>query len=100
MSIVINWLIGENHFVMILTAGAVLTPVMAGLAYLRWPYTRHKRTQILLGVSGPVALGLWGIHAVLIRQLGFDSVYTVVVGIMVALGLGISAGFWAGGENQ
>lgn len=71
-----------------LFVAALLTPLAAVALKSRFP----RGSLAVVGGAGPFALALWGLHSLLIRYVGFDSIFTPMILVIVAAVVGLVAG--------
>jgi hypothetical protein len=74
---------------------AVATPLAAWQLRTR---LAGRRFALLLGASGPLLLILWGIHNLVLETIGFASVWSALILLVLAVCVGIAAGWWISGE--
>jgi len=90
-------LLDPTSFLALLIAGAVVTPLV-GFAVVRW-VPGWRRTGMVAGAFGPFALAFWGIHQMVLKTVGFDSIWSVVIVLTSCAVVGWLAGRWAAGET-
>ena len=95
-----NLILDPQVILGILIGLAILTPVGAVGAYRLRPDLFPRRLVVLGGALGPFALIYWGFHNMVLKALGFDSIYSALIVFLVAAVIGYAAGDWAGRENK
>ncbi|MEQ8822001.1 MAG: hypothetical protein RLY93_17335 [Sumerlaeia bacterium] len=73
---------------------AVVTPMAAKLGR-RWLAKQLARREIIvLGLSGPLLLLLWGVHNLVLALVGFASVWSALIVLGLGIGTGLGLGLW------
>jgi len=88
----IELLLKPYVFEILLAVGAVATIVVG--FYLEKTKVLMGRDALMLKVSGPVTVLLYGILVGLQTVIGFSSVWTLVIFFLVSIGLGVAAGIY------
>ena len=78
----IRFLLDPTHVLLLLIAGAIATPIAAWLVGTRWAIGRREKLSI--GAFGPFALVYWGFHNLVLKVVGFDSIFSVMIVLAVA----------------
>lgn len=86
----IDLLLQPRNVLWALIALAVATPIAAWLLRRNVP----PRVAIIAGAAGPFALGYWGFHNLVLKHVGFDSIWSAVIVVGLAAVLGVGAGEW------
>jgi hypothetical protein len=96
----INKVLNPSVVLAALAALAILTPVVCFIVYRFRPALLSRRPALVIGLSGPAALGYWFFHNAVLGAVGFDSIWSALIVIGVAAAIGLAAGSWAGRENR
>lgn len=88
----IDFLLKPYVFEILLAVGAVAT-IAVGF-YLEKTKVLQGCDVLMLKVSGPVAVVLYGFLVLLQTVIGFSSVWTLVIFFLVSIGLGVAAGLY------
>ncbi len=90
-------ILDPTRLLILLILLAVATPVAAWLLRHRLP---GVRLSLVLGASGPAILALWGIHNLVLETIGFASVWSALLLLVLAVAIGIGAGWWLAGDRE
>ncbi len=89
----LDLLLDAQRFTILVAVLAVLTPACGWLLRRRFPAT-GRRLPLVVALFGPFALGLWGLHNAVLTVLGFDSIFSAIVMVVIAAAVGWLAGDW------
>ncbi len=87
----IRLLLDPLNVTVALVVFAIATPALAWVLRGRLPAPRQA---IALGAVGPLLLLLWGIQHLLFELIGFASVWSALIQLVLAVALGIAAGWY------
>jgi hypothetical protein len=76
---------------------AVATPLAASVMGAS---LHNARLRMAIGASGPILLALWGLQILVFETLGFASVWSALLLLVVAVSLGVIAGAWISGGSS
>ena len=96
----IQKLLDPQFLQLALVALAIATPVLAFVLYRANVRNFSRRIAIILGAIGPFAFAYWHFHQFILARVGFDSMYSALIVMGVAIVVGSVAGLWAGMENR
>ncbi|MCC6547575.1 hypothetical protein IT570_10445 [Candidatus Sumerlaeota bacterium] len=83
-----------------LVATAIATPLLSFILYRGRVTHYSRRMAIVIGLIGPFAFGYWFFHQFILETIGFDSIYSALIVMGVAIIIGSIAGMWVGMENH
>jgi len=86
-------LLNPRVFLGFLAAFAAATPVAAWVAWRVRPAWRG-RALAAVGGLGPAVLVLWGVHNLVLAALGFASIASAAVLLVLGTAIGWAAGSW------
>lgn len=89
-------IIDPTRLTLLLAMLAVATPVAAWLLGHR---LNGWRARLLLAASGPAVLLLWGVHNLVLETLGFASIWSAILLLALAVGLGAASGWWLASDR-
>ncbi|MDX1973260.1 MAG: hypothetical protein SFY68_12080 [Candidatus Sumerlaeia bacterium] len=88
----VTLLLESNLAEYLFLAGAIVTPIVAW--FLASRFREYKRSAVLLGLLGPVVLGLAALQSLLVSVYGLASLKTLLTVLVVSLFLGLMGGFY------
>lgn len=89
----IDWLLQPNSVFLVLMVLTIATPLVGAYVSLM-KNRRYRRLGLVIVAAGPFALVYWGLHNLILAALGFDSIFSVLLGITVCAVIGFRAGRW------
>lgn len=90
----IRFLLDPTHVLILLAALAIATPLAAAIVGRLRPTLLGRRPRLALAAAGPFALVYWGFHNLVLKLVGFDSIFSV----MIVVGVAALIGWFVGGS--